>query len=116
MGLRGSPQFTHVGLDDYSIVHANLNGSNRTNRNRFIPFRGMFADPNWRAIGGNEAGAHRDGIKCRVVKLPLIRRSGSHYLQTADDTAPEVLAYIQSARDRVRSDFDRLRAPKDLQL
>jgi pyruvate/2-oxoglutarate dehydrogenase complex dihydrolipoamide dehydrogenase (E3) component len=33
----GSPQFTHVGLDDHSIVHANLNGGNRTKRNRLIP-------------------------------------------------------------------------------
>jgi len=63
----------------------------------------MFADPSWRAIGRNETGAHRDGIKCRVMKRPLMRRSGSHYLQTADDMAPEVLAYIRSERERVRS-------------
>jgi pyruvate/2-oxoglutarate dehydrogenase complex dihydrolipoamide dehydrogenase (E3) component len=34
----GSPQFTHVGYDDFSVVHANLSGGNRTTRNRLIPF------------------------------------------------------------------------------
>ena len=50
----GSPQFTHVGLDDYSIVHANLSGGNRTNRNRLIPFC-MFTDPELARVGKNEA-------------------------------------------------------------
>src|SRR5262249_19363951 len=55
----GSPQFTHVGLDDYSIVHANLSGGNRTNRNRLIPFC-MFTDPELARVGRNEVEARRD--------------------------------------------------------
>ena len=50
----GSPQFTHVGLDDYNVVHTNLNGGNRTNRNRLIPFC-MFTDPELARVGKNEA-------------------------------------------------------------
>ncbi len=34
----GSPQFTHVAFDDFRVVYANLNGGNRTTRNRLIPF------------------------------------------------------------------------------
>ena len=66
----GSPQFTHVGLDDYSIVHANLSGGDRTNRNRLIPFC-MFTDPELARVGKNEVEARRDGIKYRMAKLPM---------------------------------------------
>jgi pyruvate/2-oxoglutarate dehydrogenase complex dihydrolipoamide dehydrogenase (E3) component len=66
----GSPQFTHVGLDDYSIVHANLSGSNRTKRNRLIPFC-MFTDPELARLGKNEVDARRDGIEYRTAKLPM---------------------------------------------
>src|SRR5947208_11696891 len=34
----GSPQFTHVAFDDFRVVYANLNGGNRTTKNRLIPF------------------------------------------------------------------------------
>ena len=66
----GSPQFTHVGLDDYSIVHANLSGGNRTNRNRLIPSC-MFTDPELARVGNNEVEARRDGIEYRAAKLPM---------------------------------------------
>jgi pyruvate/2-oxoglutarate dehydrogenase complex dihydrolipoamide dehydrogenase (E3) component len=66
----GSPQFTHVGLDDYSIVHANLSGRNRTKLNRLIPFC-MFTDPELARVGKNEVEARRDGIEYRMAKLPM---------------------------------------------
>ncbi|HLX36908.1 MAG TPA: FAD-dependent oxidoreductase, partial [Candidatus Binataceae bacterium] len=66
----GSPQFTHVGLDDYSIVHANLSGGNRTSRDRLIPFC-MFTDPELARVGRNEIEAKRDKIEYRVAKLPM---------------------------------------------
>jgi pyruvate/2-oxoglutarate dehydrogenase complex dihydrolipoamide dehydrogenase (E3) component len=66
----GSPQFTHVGLDDYNIVHANLHGGNRANRNRLIPFC-MFTDPELARVGKNEVEARRDGIEYRMAKLPM---------------------------------------------
>jgi pyruvate/2-oxoglutarate dehydrogenase complex dihydrolipoamide dehydrogenase (E3) component len=68
----GSPQFTHVGLDDYSIVHANLNGGKRTSRNRLIPFC-MFTDPELARVGKNEVEARRDGIEYRLAKLPMAK-------------------------------------------
>jgi pyruvate/2-oxoglutarate dehydrogenase complex dihydrolipoamide dehydrogenase (E3) component len=66
----GSPQFTHVGLDDFSIVHANLNGGNRSNRNRLIPFC-MFTDPELARVGKNEVEARRERIEYRMAKLPM---------------------------------------------
>jgi pyruvate/2-oxoglutarate dehydrogenase complex dihydrolipoamide dehydrogenase (E3) component len=66
----GSPQFTHVGYDDFSIVHANLNGGHRTTLDRLIPFC-MFTDPELARVGKNEVEARRDGIEYRMAKLPM---------------------------------------------
>jgi pyruvate/2-oxoglutarate dehydrogenase complex dihydrolipoamide dehydrogenase (E3) component len=66
----GSPQFTHVAFDDFRIVNDNLNGGNRTTRNRLIPFC-MFTDPELARVGRNETEARRDGIEYRLVKMPM---------------------------------------------
>jgi len=66
----GSPQFTHVAENDFSIVHDNLNGGNRTTRNRLIPFC-MFTDPELVRVGRNETEARRDGIEYRLAKMPM---------------------------------------------
>jgi pyruvate/2-oxoglutarate dehydrogenase complex dihydrolipoamide dehydrogenase (E3) component len=34
----GSPQFTHVSVDDFDIIRDNLAGGNRSTRNRLIPY------------------------------------------------------------------------------
>jgi pyruvate/2-oxoglutarate dehydrogenase complex dihydrolipoamide dehydrogenase (E3) component len=66
----GSPQFTHVGLDDFAIVHANLNGGSRTTKGRLIPSC-MFTDPELARVGKNEIETRREGIEYRVAKLPM---------------------------------------------
>lgn len=42
--VNGGPQFTHVSLDDYRIVKANLFGGKRTTRDRLVPYT-LFIDP-----------------------------------------------------------------------
>ena len=49
----GSPQFTHVAFDDFRVVRDNLNGGNRTTRERLVPFC-MFTDPELARVGLNE--------------------------------------------------------------
>ena len=66
----GSPQFTHVAYDDFRIVHENLNGGNRTTKNRLIPFC-MFTDPELARVGRNESEARREGIEYRLAKMPM---------------------------------------------
>jgi pyruvate/2-oxoglutarate dehydrogenase complex dihydrolipoamide dehydrogenase (E3) component len=66
----GSPQFTHVAYDDFRVVYANLNGGNRTTKNRLIPFC-MFTDPELARVGRNELEARRDGIEYRLAKMPM---------------------------------------------
>jgi pyruvate/2-oxoglutarate dehydrogenase complex dihydrolipoamide dehydrogenase (E3) component len=66
----GSPHFTHVAIDDFAIVNANLNGGNRTTKDRLIPFC-MFTDPELSRIGRNETEARRDGIPYRLATMPF---------------------------------------------
>jgi pyruvate/2-oxoglutarate dehydrogenase complex dihydrolipoamide dehydrogenase (E3) component len=66
----GSPMFTHVAANDFSIVYDNLNGGKRTTTNRLIPFC-MFTDPELARVGKNEVEARRDGIEYRLAKMPM---------------------------------------------
>jgi len=66
----GSPQFTHIAFDDFRVVYDNLNGGNRTTRNRLISFC-MFTDPELARVGRNESEARRDGVEYRVAKMPM---------------------------------------------
>ena len=66
----GSPQFTHVAFDDFRIVRDNLNGGNRTTRDRLVPFC-MFTDPELARVGLNEAEASARRIAYRIARLPM---------------------------------------------
>jgi len=66
----GSPQFTHVSMDDYRIIRDNLGGGNRSTRDRLVPYC-MFTDPPLARVGVSEGDAQRQGIIVRVAKLPM---------------------------------------------
>ena len=66
----GSPQFTHVSVDDFQIIKANLAGGQRRTRDRLIPYC-VFTDPPLAHIGLSEGDARRQGVTPRVAKLPL---------------------------------------------
>ena len=66
----GSPQFTHVSVDDFLIVNGNLKGAKRIKTNRLIPFC-MFTDPELVRVGKNEVEAQREGVDYRLATLPL---------------------------------------------
>jgi pyruvate/2-oxoglutarate dehydrogenase complex dihydrolipoamide dehydrogenase (E3) component len=66
----GSPQFTHAAYDDFRIVRDNLNGGNRSTRNRLVPSC-MFTDPELARVGLNESDAKRLGVEYRLAKMPM---------------------------------------------
>ena len=66
----GSPQFTHVAFDDFRVVRDNLNGGNRTTRDRLIPFC-MFTASELARVGLNESEAKKRGIGYRLAKIPM---------------------------------------------
>ena len=89
----GSPQFTHVAFDDFRIVHENLNGGNRTTKNRLIPFC-MFTDPELARVGRNEIEARRDGIEYRLAKMPM-----ANVLRTRTVSEPRGLMKMLIAKE-----------------
>ena len=64
-------------LNNYAfLAHAvlttdeDLNGGNRTTKNRLVPFC-MYTDPEVVRVGRNESEARRDGIEYRLAKMPM---------------------------------------------
>src|SRR4029077_14944911 len=46
----GSPQFTHVSVDDFRIIRDNLAGGKRSTRDRQVPYC-LFTDPQLAHVG-----------------------------------------------------------------
>ena len=66
----GSPYFTHVSEDDFTIIHENLNGGHRSTTNRLVPFC-VFIDPELARVGLNESQARERRIAYRVATVPI---------------------------------------------
>jgi pyruvate/2-oxoglutarate dehydrogenase complex dihydrolipoamide dehydrogenase (E3) component len=90
----GSPQYTHVSVDDFQIVLAHLNGGNRTKAKRLVPFC-MFTDPELARVGKNESEARRDGVEYRLAKMPM-----AEILRTRTVSEPRGLLKVLVAKNR----------------
>src|SRR5262249_44642092 len=66
----GSPQFTHVSVDDFRTIRNNLAGRTRNTRDGWGPSC-MFTAPPLARVGLSEGEAQRQGIIVRVAKLPM---------------------------------------------
>jgi len=93
----GSPQFTHVSVDDFRIVRDNMAGGNRKTSDRLVPYT-MFTDPPLAHVGLNEREAQRQGIAVRVAKLPM-----SNVLRTAatDETQGFMKVLVGAKNDSI---------------
>jgi pyruvate/2-oxoglutarate dehydrogenase complex dihydrolipoamide dehydrogenase (E3) component len=70
--VAGSPQFTHVSVDDFRVVRDNLAGGNHLTTGRLIPYT-LFTDPELARVGLNEKEAQARGIPYRLFKIPMTR-------------------------------------------
>src|SRR5439155_16323657 len=68
--VAGSPQFTHISVDDFRIVHANITGGNRVTTGRQVPYC-LFTDPELARVGLNEMEAKARNISYRLFKAPM---------------------------------------------
>jgi pyruvate/2-oxoglutarate dehydrogenase complex dihydrolipoamide dehydrogenase (E3) component len=68
--VAGSPQFTHISVDDFRVVHSNLTGGNRVTTGRQVPYC-LFTDPELARIGLSETDAQGKGIPYRLFKVPM---------------------------------------------
>jgi len=70
--VAGTPQFTHVSVDDFRVVRDNLAGGNHVTTGRQIPYT-LFTDPELARIGLTEKEAKARGIAYRLFKIPMER-------------------------------------------
>jgi pyruvate/2-oxoglutarate dehydrogenase complex dihydrolipoamide dehydrogenase (E3) component len=68
--VAGSPQFTHISIDDFRVVRDNLAGGTRVTTGRQVPFC-LFTDPEFARVGLSEKEAKAQGIAYRLFKIPL---------------------------------------------
>jgi pyruvate/2-oxoglutarate dehydrogenase complex dihydrolipoamide dehydrogenase (E3) component len=93
----GSPQFTHVGFDDFRIVRDNWNGGRRTTRDRLIPYC-VFTDPELARVGLNEAEAQHAGIAYRIARIPM---AAVLKTRTLSETRGFLKALVDAHSDRI---------------
>ena len=93
----GSPQFTHVSVDDFRIVKANMAGGKRSTNDRLVPSV-MFTDPPLARVGLSESEAQRNGTAVRVARLPMSRVLRT---EATDETQGFMKAVIGAGDDRI---------------
>src|ERR1700734_1766593 len=93
----GSPQFTHISVDDFRVVHSNLTGGNRVTTGRQVPFC-LFTDPELAHIGLHETEAQARGIAYRLFKAPM---EANLRARTLSETRGFVKALVEADRDGI---------------
>jgi pyruvate/2-oxoglutarate dehydrogenase complex dihydrolipoamide dehydrogenase (E3) component len=95
--VAGSPQFTHISIDDFRVVHANLTGGNRVTTGRQVPYC-LFTDPELAHIGLHENEARAKGIPYRLFKVPM---EANLRARTLSETRGFVKALVEADSDRI---------------
>lgn len=95
--VAGSPQFTHVSVDDFRVVRDNLTGGNRVTTGRSIPYT-LFTDPELAHIGLSEKQAKEQGIAYRLFKISMQSVLRAH---TLSETRGFLKALVDTNSDRI---------------
>jgi pyruvate/2-oxoglutarate dehydrogenase complex dihydrolipoamide dehydrogenase (E3) component len=95
--VAGSPQFTHISVDDFRVVHANLTGGNRVTTGRQVPYC-LFTDPELARIGLSETEAEAQGIAYRLFKVPM---EANLRALTLSETRGFLKALVEADSDRI---------------
>jgi pyruvate/2-oxoglutarate dehydrogenase complex dihydrolipoamide dehydrogenase (E3) component len=95
--VAGSPQFTHVSVDDFRVVRDNLEGGNHLTTGRLIPYT-LFTDPELARVGLNEKEAKARGMAYRLFKIPMDRVLRA---RTVSETRGFLKALVEVAGNRI---------------
>jgi pyruvate/2-oxoglutarate dehydrogenase complex dihydrolipoamide dehydrogenase (E3) component len=95
--VAGSPQFTHISIDDFRVVHANQNGGNRVTTGRQVPYC-LFTDPELAHIGLHETEAEAQGVAYRLFKVPM---ESNLRARTLSETCGFVKALVEANTDLI---------------
>jgi pyruvate/2-oxoglutarate dehydrogenase complex dihydrolipoamide dehydrogenase (E3) component len=95
--VAGSPQFTHISIDDFRVVHDNLNGLDHSTKGRQVPYC-LFTDPELARVGLNEREAQAQGIRYRMFKVPMEAVLRAH---TLSEMRGFLKALVEADGDRI---------------
>jgi pyruvate/2-oxoglutarate dehydrogenase complex dihydrolipoamide dehydrogenase (E3) component len=95
--VAGSPQFTHIGFDDFRVIRDNLAGGNHVTTGRQVPYC-MFTDPELGRIGLNETEAKAKGLSYRLFKIPM---AADLRTRTLSETRGFMKALVEKDSDRI---------------
>jgi pyruvate/2-oxoglutarate dehydrogenase complex dihydrolipoamide dehydrogenase (E3) component len=95
--VAGSPQFTHISIDDFRVIRDNLTGGNHVTTGRQVPFC-LFTDPEFARVGLTEKEAKTQGIAYRLFKVPMeaVLRA-----RTLSETRGFLKALVEADGDRL---------------
>ncbi|HTF72357.1 MAG TPA: FAD-dependent oxidoreductase [Edaphobacter sp.] len=95
--VAGSPQFTHISVDDFRVVHDNLNGVDHVTTGRQVPYC-LFTDPELARVGLNENEVRARGIPYRLFKVPM---ESNLRARTLSETRGFLKALVEAESDRI---------------
>jgi pyruvate/2-oxoglutarate dehydrogenase complex dihydrolipoamide dehydrogenase (E3) component len=95
--VAGSPQFTHVSVDDFRVVYDSITGGKRVTTGRLVPFC-LFTDPEFARVGLSEKDAKAQGTPYRLFKIPMeaVMRA-----TTMSETRGFLKALVEVDNDRI---------------
>ena len=95
--VAGSPQFTHISVDDFRVVHDNLIGVDHATTGRHVPYC-LFTDPELARVGLSEHDAQVRGMPYRVFKVPM---EANLRARTLSETRGFLKALVAADGDRI---------------
>jgi pyruvate/2-oxoglutarate dehydrogenase complex dihydrolipoamide dehydrogenase (E3) component len=95
--VAGSPQFTHISVDDFRVVHDNLSGVGHSTTGRQVPYC-LFTDPELARVGLSEDEAKVRGIAYRLFKVPMETNLRA---RTLAETRGFLKALVEMDSDRI---------------
>ena len=96
--VAGSPKFTHISVDDFRVVLANIAGGKSVTTNRQVPSC-LFTDPELAHVGLSEKQARARGISYRLFKIPMAH--AVLRVHTLSETRGFLKALVQTNSDRI---------------
>ena len=96
--VAGSPKFTHISVDDFRVVLANIAGGKRVKTNRQVPSC-LFTDPELAHVGLSEKEAQAKAIPYRLFKIPMAH--AVLRVHTLSETRGFLKALVATDSDRI---------------
>lgn len=95
--VAGSPQYTHISIDDFRVFHDNVTGGHHVTTGRQVPSC-LFTDPELAHVGLSEKEAIARGVPYRLFKIPM---AAVLRTRTISETRGFLKALVEADGDRI---------------